>query len=30
VAAAPARPVNALSLFFSVLWGRIKRLFGGR
>jgi carbon monoxide dehydrogenase subunit G len=23
-------PVNALSLFFSVLWGRIRRLFGGR
>jgi hypothetical protein len=23
-----ARPVNALSLFFSVLWDRIKRLFG--
>jgi uncharacterized protein len=28
--AAPARPVNALGLFFSVLWGRIRRLFGGR
>src|SRR5215831_13138967 len=26
---APARPVNALGLFFSVLWGRIRRLFGG-
>ena len=24
-----AKPVNALSLFFSVLWDRIKRLFGG-
>jgi uncharacterized protein len=24
---APAKPVNALSLFFSVLWDRIKRLF---
>jgi hypothetical protein len=23
-----ARPVNALSLIFAVLWGRIKRLFG--
>lgn len=23
-----AKPVNALSLFFAVLWGRIKRLFG--
>ncbi len=36
VAAAPAaappaqaKPVNALSLFFAVLWDRIKRLFGG-
>jgi carbon monoxide dehydrogenase subunit G len=30
-AAAPtAAPVNALGLFFSVLWGRIRRLFGGR
>jgi len=28
--AAPARPVNALGLFFSVLWARIRRLFGGR
>jgi hypothetical protein len=28
--APPARPVNALGLFFSVLWGRIRRLFGGR
>jgi uncharacterized protein len=27
---APARPVNALSLFFGVLWDRIKRLFGRR
>jgi uncharacterized protein len=27
---ATAAPVNALSLFFSVLWGRIRRLFGGR
>jgi len=27
---APARPVNALGLFFSVLWARIRRLFGGR
>ncbi len=26
---APAKPVNALSLFFAVLWDRIKRLFGG-
>ena len=25
----PAAPVNALSLLFSVLWDRIKRLFGG-
>jgi carbon monoxide dehydrogenase subunit G len=25
-----ARPVNAVGLFFSVLWGRIRRLFGGR
>jgi len=24
-----AKPVNALSLFFSVLWERIKRAFGG-
>jgi carbon monoxide dehydrogenase subunit G len=35
-AAAPARPtqaatpVNALSLLFAVIWGRIKRLFGSR
>lgn len=29
-APAQARPVNALSLFFSVLLDRIKRLFGGR
>jgi hypothetical protein len=28
--AAPAQPVNALGLFFAVLWGRIRRLFGGR
>jgi uncharacterized protein len=27
---AAARPVNALGLFFSVLWARIRRLFGGR
>lgn len=26
---APAKPVNALSLFFSILWERIRRLFGG-
>ena len=25
----PAKPVNGISLFFSVLWERIKRLFGG-
>lgn len=25
-----AKPVNALALLFSVLWARIKRLFGGR
>jgi uncharacterized protein len=25
-----AKPVNALSLFFVVLWSRIKSLFGGR
>jgi carbon monoxide dehydrogenase subunit G len=29
-APAPAKPVNALSLFFAVLWARIKGLFGGR
>jgi len=29
-APAAARPVDALGLFFSVLWGRIRRLFGGR
>jgi carbon monoxide dehydrogenase subunit G len=29
-APAPARPVNALSLFFAVIWDRIKRLFGRR
>lgn len=29
-APAAAKPVNALSLFFAVLWDRIKRLFGGR
>jgi carbon monoxide dehydrogenase subunit G len=29
-APAAARPVNALSLFFSVLWTRIRRAFGGR
>jgi len=27
---AQARPVNALSLFFAVLWDRIRRLFGRR
>jgi uncharacterized protein len=27
-AAAPAKPVKGFSLFFSVLWERIKRLFG--
>ena len=27
---APAKPVNALSLFFAVLWDRIKRLFRRR
>jgi len=27
-APAPAKPVNALSLFFAILWDRIKRLFG--
>lgn len=25
-----AKPVNALSLFFAILWDRIKRLFGAR
>jgi carbon monoxide dehydrogenase subunit G len=25
-----AKPVNALSLFFSILWDRIRRLFGSR
>jgi len=29
-APAAARPVNALSLFFSVLWARLRRVFGGR
>jgi uncharacterized protein len=29
-AATAAAPVNAVGLFFSVLWGRIRRLFGGR
>jgi carbon monoxide dehydrogenase subunit G len=29
-APAPAKPVNALSLFFAVLWDRIRRLFGAR
>jgi uncharacterized protein len=29
-AATTAKPVNALALLFSVLWARIKRLFGGR
>jgi carbon monoxide dehydrogenase subunit G len=28
--AAPAKPVNAISLFFAVLWDRIRRLFGRR
>jgi uncharacterized protein len=28
-AVATAKPVNALALLFSVLWARIKRLFGG-
>ena len=27
---APAKPVNALSLFFLVLWDRIRRLFGAK
>jgi hypothetical protein len=27
-APAPAKPVNAISLFFAVLWDRIRRLFG--
>src|SRR6266545_3171668 len=27
-APAPSKPVNALGLFFSVLWDRIRRLFG--
>ena len=26
----PARPVNALALFFSVIWDRIRALFGAR
>jgi uncharacterized protein len=29
-AASPAAPVNALSLFFAILWSRIKALFGRR
>lgn len=29
-AATSARPVNALGLLFSVLWARIKRLFGAK
>ena len=29
-APAQAKPVNALSLFFAVLWDRIRRLFGAR
>jgi len=29
-APAPAKPVNALSLFFAVLWDRIRRLFGAK
>jgi carbon monoxide dehydrogenase subunit G len=28
--AAPAKPVNAISLFFAVLWDRIRRLFRRR
>ena len=28
-APAPAKPIKGLSLFFGVLWDRIKRLFGG-
>lgn len=27
--ASPAKPIKGLSLFFGVLWDRIKRLFGG-
>jgi carbon monoxide dehydrogenase subunit G len=29
-APAPAKPVNALSLFFAVLWDRLRRLFGAK
>jgi carbon monoxide dehydrogenase subunit G len=29
-AAPEPKPVNALSLFFAIVWDRIKRLFGGR
>jgi hypothetical protein len=29
-APAEAKPVNALSLFFAVLWDRIRRLFGAK
>ncbi|HEX6547128.1 MAG TPA: SRPBCC family protein [Candidatus Dormibacteraeota bacterium] len=29
-APAPAKPVNAISLFFGVLWDRIRRLFGSK
>ena len=29
-APAPAKPVNALSLFFAVLWDRIRAVFGAR
>jgi hypothetical protein len=29
-APAPAKPVNAVSLFFAVLWDRIRRLFGSK
>jgi uncharacterized protein len=29
-AAAPARPVNAIGLFFAVLWDRVRRLFRRR
>ena len=28
-ASPPAKPIKGLSLFFGVLWDRIKRLFGG-
>jgi carbon monoxide dehydrogenase subunit G len=29
-APAPAKPVNALALFFAVLWDRLRRLFGAK